>query len=64
MKHYSNLLLKILLCLSQHLSSISMLICLCHIAVAKGSIRGYSIIEQASIKTNKTKTPYAEMFGH
>ena len=63
MKHYSSLLLKILLCLGQH--QCQAFPCLCHIAVAKkGSIRGYSIIEQASIQTNKTKTPYAEMFGH
>ena len=27
-------------------------------------MQGYSIIEQASIQTNKTKTPYAENFGY
>ena len=38
---------------------------LCHIAVAKkGTIQGYSIIEQASIQTNKTEAPYAEKFGY
>ena len=30
----------------------------------KGTIQGYSIIEQASIQTNKTKTPYAEKCGY
>ena len=36
-----------------------------HIAVAKkGTIQGYSVIGQASIQTNKTKTPYEEKFGY
>ena len=39
--------------------------CLCYSHVTKKrTIQGYSIIEKASIQTNKTKTPYAEKFGY
>ena len=33
-------------------------------SLKKEIIQGYSIIEQASIQTNKTKTPCAEKFGY
>ena len=38
---------------------------LCYSYVTKKrTIQGYSIIEQAPIQTNKTKSPYAEKFGY